>query len=116
MRFLVSGIKNKTIYNELKTCYKSRLIQMFSIELNGDKERLDMWSNYLKKEMAMSLESSILFIINSFKVSRVEKGNCYLYLEDNSKADKIAKLITYGNNEIKGISLIPDIVEKQLWL
>lgn len=116
MRFLISDIKDKVVYDRIKGCYKSNLTKSFSLEITSNKERLEAWDKYLEKEIGMDFKGAILYIIHSFKVSKVEKSNCYLYLEDNSKADKIAKLITYGNSDIKGIPLITNMVKEHLWL
>lgn len=103
------SIKINKVLNRNKI--KRELLEYFRLNLNV--EKTDIWNSYLKKiGIDRSIWYILSYIVDNLKITK--SGNHYLVeinknLQlDGHNLDQLARLIDYGNLDIKGTNLFTD--------
>lgn len=60
---------------------------------------------YLRENFNLKLQNACYFILNHIIIQKNNK-NTFTVTFSNSTADKLAKLITYGNEKVKGSEIL----------
>lgn len=58
------------------------------------------------------MKNIIIDLINDIKVTKDAEGNCFAEFKSN-KYDQIARLLIYGNTEVKGTDLLEIILQRR---
>lgn len=85
------------IFANAKTIILNHIIRVDEVKLN----------DFLKKEFNLTLISACMYLLFNCKIQQ-DKDNNIIVLFNNKKLDTLATLITYGNLEIKGSTLLKE--------
>ena len=101
MYFKLTGVDyddNFTVHNFIN--FGRQLVAMH--RLTPNEKNLD---KYLRKEFNIGLIDAAFALMHYIRINRNKSGDTIITFKD-SKADKLASLITYGNGRIQGSDLL----------
>lgn len=97
-KFPFKGIENKLIESNI---YSSSRKYILLHNLNENELNL---SNYIFQKYGMDLKQTCLYILNNLTIS--SDGQNFKIVISDRKPDLLARLITFGNKEIRGTKLL----------
>ena len=91
-----------------KTTSKEQMLLAMYRRLNFIPNNVAL-NNYLNKNYNMSLISAILKIVNNIELE--DNNDTYKVIIKSKELEKLARLIKYGNREVKGTNILDYIVK-----
>ena len=101
MQFVIKNIQANLQAFKYQLIRNTHLI-IISHRLTPGETKLNQ---YLRENYKLDLKSACIYLISKSKIYR-DLDNNVIVLFPNKDDDKLASLITYGNNEMKGSKLL----------
>lgn len=91
-----------------KTATKEQIILAMYRRLNSIPNNIAL-NNYLNKNYNMSLINTIFKIVNNIELE--DNNSNYKVIIKSKELEKLARLIKYGNREVRGTNILDYIVK-----